>query len=438
MTDPSAAPAYLDPRFAHLQKEYDAVVQCNRCGFCETSCPTYVVSGKETYSPRGRNQALRQVLEGKIADAGSASDIFSTCLTCHACTNVCFAEVPVASLMARAKDIVKERKPVRFLERLAFRVLLHQRKILSVFVWVSFLLKRLKIPAFLRKIGLLKLISPELDAAEELLDCAPLSFGAKVPAGSRSSGNGRSGQTLYFSACGIHYLYPEVSRSFVRILCDGSGPLQCPNHSCCGLIPNSAGDVESARALARKNVRELGALDPGRIVVNDDSCAGFMRSYPELLNSDPSAVEFAGRVRNLSEYLVERHQSGSTPGFNPGGVKVTYHDSCQMGNGQKSFDSPRKVLMNLSGISFVEMDESNWCCGGAGSYCLKHPDLAEDVLERKLLNIRQSEAQVVVTQAASCLMHMRHGIRKKGWGDGIRVLHLAEFLSRGGVRSGRG
>ncbi|MBI3013313.1 MAG: (Fe-S)-binding protein, partial [Elusimicrobia bacterium] len=70
--------------------------------------------------------------------------------------------------------------------------------------------------------------------------------------------------------------------------------------------------------------------------------------------------------------------------------------------------------------------ESNWCCGGAGTYGLKHPHLSEEILERKLACIKASGAQMVVTQASSCLLQIRHGIETKGWN--IEVKHLAELL----------
>ena len=127
----------LNSKLSHLKKHYDAAVQCNRCGFCETSCPTYVASGKETFSPRGRAQALRGILEGKLKDPGTAAEIFSTCLTCYACTNVCFSEVPVARLMAAARSMVLERRTFGFIERFAYRALLTNRKIFSALMWAG-------------------------------------------------------------------------------------------------------------------------------------------------------------------------------------------------------------------------------------------------------------------------------------------------------------
>lgn len=448
---------YLLPKFSELQKQYDSVVQCNRCGFCETVCPTYMVSGKETLSPRGRNQALRQILEGKIKNPKLASEIFTTCLTCHACTNVCFSEVPVAKLMAHARSIVQQEHLPNLAEQFIFRYLLLHRALFSIFLWIGFFLKRIGISVFLKKLKLLKKISPELDAAEELVEKVPLHFGIK---NKRLHQAKDAGRVAYFSGCGIHYLFPQVSLSANQLFQKMGYDVSFPPHSCCGLPAQSAGDFKNAKRLAKKNIDDFLKLGVATIIVDDDSCAGFMKNYVELLDGDLKAVAFSKKIKNLSEFLVESNpsifsrseelfergvreaenlkrsdslSSAPTLGERPRSkmFRATYHDPCQMGNGHHMTDAPRKILKSLKNINFVEMEESNWCCGGAGTYCLKHPHLAEDVLERKLFNIERSGAECVVTQASSCLLHIGYGIRKKGWQDKIKIMHLAEFLKEG-------
>ncbi|OGR83516.1 MAG: hypothetical protein A2901_00220 [Elusimicrobia bacterium RIFCSPLOWO2_01_FULL_54_10] len=419
---------FILPQFQHLKREYDAAVRCNRCGFCETVCPTYTATGKETLSPRGRNQAFRNILEGKLGDAAAARDIFSTCLTCHACTNVCFAQVPVVRIMGAARKI--SQTPLQnALARAAFRALLFNRRALSVVLWLAFLLKRTLIPRVLRLAGVLKLISRPLAAAEDLVEEAPLSFGACPPKNSNVKGNA---DVALFSGCGVHYLFPGASQAIVDNLDARNTAIRCPRHSCCGLIPQSAGDVKTARELAEKNIRDFGSLRVKTVLASDDSCAGFMKSYPALLPDNPDAGSFAAKVKNLSEFLVALPPVAPRPGASAPPVKVTYHDPCQMGNGHKSFSSPRQILKNLPGVQYVELEEANECCGGAGTYSLKHPELADEVLEKKLQNIEKSGAEVVVTQAASCLLHIAYGSRKKKWSGKIRVVHLAEFLSERG------
>ena len=129
----------LLPKYKYLESEYDAVVRCNRCGFCDTICPTYTATGKETLSPRGRNQAFRNILEGTLQNPKEASNIFSTCLTCHACTRVCFSEVPVGSLMGAAREI-SEASLSSNLTRWILRAVLIERRVLSVILWLAFII----------------------------------------------------------------------------------------------------------------------------------------------------------------------------------------------------------------------------------------------------------------------------------------------------------
>lgn len=451
---------YLLPKYRRLKKEYDAVTQCNRCGFCETVCPTYVASGKETLSPRGRNQAFRQILEGKISPAESAQEIFSTCLTCHACTNVCFSQVPVGKLMAEARNIASENSAVRPLLFAVMRATLKHRVILSALLWTGFFFKRMGLSALLRRSGLLGLLSPELEAGDALVDRTPWTFGAEIPSRPRREEPGGAQhedpgalKTAYFSGCGIHYLYPEASTSCARVLAKNSDA-QFPNHSCCGLPAQSQGDLEGARMLARKNIDQFSRLGVDWIVVNDGSCAGIMKNYGDLLSDDPAAAAFSKKVKTFSEFLAEIQKladsksaedaraatlagTGTGAGARSGtdvppgaSVKVTYHDPCQVGNGQNIYSPVRNVLKSTPNIIFTEMEESNACCGGAGTYCLKHPRLAEDVLERKMEHIVQNGAEIVLTEASSCLLHIDYGIRMKGLKDKVKILHLGQFFDR--------
>lgn len=427
--------SHIDPKFKNLEKEYRWVVQCNRCGFCETICPTYMASGKETLSPRGRSQAFRQILEGKIKNPAIASEIFSTCLACHACTTVCFTQVPIAKLMGTARDIARHSKTNFFfyhLEGILFRNLLSYRKLLSIFIWTAFFFKRLGFSGLLKKTKILDLLSPELAHGEDLLENVPLIFGGNRGKESKTKPQIEIGKelpkTAYFSGCGVHYVYPEVSRSFVGLLKKYVPNLKYPNHACCGLFAQSFGDVKTAKFLARKNIRQFKAADADLILVDDDSCCGFMKNYGEFLDGDPEAQAFSKKVKNLSEFLAEYEIPIDKTFHQPTTQKITCHDPCQMGNAHQQTQSVRKILKILPQVQFMEMNESKWCCGGAGAYCLKHPLLSSDILERKISNIKKSGAEIVITQAASCLMHLRYGMRKKGLEQEIQVKHLAEFL----------
>src|SRR5690242_15648202 len=93
---------------SEIKKFEETVAACNRCGFCTSYCPTYNATGNETFSPRGRNQMFRALIEGKIKDVGEAASSIDTCLLCGECTSVCFSEVPTAQLMVQARHYLNQ------------------------------------------------------------------------------------------------------------------------------------------------------------------------------------------------------------------------------------------------------------------------------------------------------------------------------------------
>ncbi len=411
---------FILPIYQNLEKEYADSVKCNRCGFCLTVCPTYMVTGKETLSPRGRNQAFRQILEGKILNPEKASEVFSTCLTCHACTNVCFSQVPVGKLMAPAKAVAQQEKIqwILSLKRKTLRFLLRHRSLLTLFLWPIFLLKRIGVSGLLNSIGILKLFSPELSRAEKIVAEAPLNFSVKL-----SPIKGKE-ELNYFSGCGTHYLYPAIGQRCCKVLEKVDFSVSKKPHPCCGLMANSAADVEGAKQLARDTIRFYsGNNDP--IFIDDDSCYGFMKGYGELLGGE-AAILFSKRVKNLAQIVSQKKFKKKNNDTSK--VVVTCHDSCQIGNAYRETDPIRKFLENQEWVEFKEMEESTWCCGGAGAYCLKHPELSEEILFRKLKNIKATKAEVVIAGASSCTLQIKNGLRNRNQSSPIRVLHLGEFI----------
>ena len=90
---------------------YDAASQCSRCGYCEQACPTYVATGREAQSPRGRNQIVRLMLEGKLDDPAAAEEALSTCLLCGACVTACYAKVAVPDLVLEGRRALRGECP---------------------------------------------------------------------------------------------------------------------------------------------------------------------------------------------------------------------------------------------------------------------------------------------------------------------------------------
>lgn len=412
---------------------YDAVAQCNRCGYCETVCPTYMLTGRETISARGRNQFLRLLIEGKVAGPELAAESFGTCLLCGACTSVCYAKVPTPDL------VLEGRRSLHgygrgFAARAAVDLLLNRRAFFELWLKAAFFMKKIGLARLAGLIGLYDFLGmPALKAAQGALDRAPLKFlrallgedPALKPEGKKTA------SWAYFAPCGPNYIFPEVGLATVSLLKRYSGEGVFADNHCCGLLAYNYGRITEAREFAKKNIlrfEELKAALGDFIVVGDcSSCAAFMKTYEQLFADDeawrPRAAAFAGTVRDALEVFGAEQveaRSGAAAG------RTTYHDSCRACHGQNIRQEPRAVIKKLAGGDFSELPESDWCCGGAGAYAFTQPELSRAILDRKVRNIASVRAETVVVGATSCLLQINAGLKEKY--PSAKAVHFSVFV----------
>jgi len=191
---------------------------------------------------------------------------------------------------------------------------------------------------------------------------------------------------------------------------------------CCGAPHRTYGDLETAKRLATYNIKAINAEGVDAIIVDCATCGSTLKGYVDLVEG---AKSFAKKVYDISEFLTE------ITGIKPGNKKVpnvvTYHDSCHMGRGQGLGEPPRAILRAIPGLIFIEMNEADRCCGGAGSFGINHYDLSMQILNRKIENIKDTGAQIVATGCPACKMQLQHGIERNGLQ--IRIKHPIELLA---------
>ena len=182
------------------KSSYDAASQCCRCGYCEQACPTYVVTGDETRSARGRNQLVRLLIEKKLAAPGSAQDGLDTCLLCGACTAACYARVATADIVLEGRRMLSARP--HWLARILSSLMAEHRGWLESILKAANLAKRLGLTALARPV--LRLIGlPGLALAEEHVQEAPLIFLDEIL---RRRPVVAEPHWLYFAPCGPNFL----------------------------------------------------------------------------------------------------------------------------------------------------------------------------------------------------------------------------------------
>ncbi len=105
---------------------------------------------------------------------------------------------------------------------------------------------------------------------------------------------------------------------------------------------------------------------------------------------------------------------------------VTYHDPCHLNYGLGVKDKPRQILKGIKGIEFIEMKHADECCGFAGFFSLLFKDISSDIGRKKIENISNTSAEMVVTSCPGCILQIEALKRKTK--TKIKIKHIVEVL----------
>jgi len=378
-----------DVRTSVLHLAPDELVACVACGLCLPHCPTYRVTGLELASPRGRIAAMRAVeLEGAPIDDAFLRAM-DECIQCRGCEAACPSSVPFGHLMEGTRAALYEHRPEakapasrRFAEWVAYRVLLPHHRLLLAFTWVLLVAQRLRLVP--RRFGL-----PRLDAHRLR---TPLRAGGPA-----------TGDAYLFPGCVMDAWDRAVHDDALAVMhAVGAHPmLPGPGADCCGALHTHAGREEQARALARRVIASMPGDAP--VVVDSAGCGAAMKDYGRLVGT-PEARAFSARVRDFSEWLVDRPPLATDAAPRP---PIVVQDPCHLRHVQKAHLAVRSVLAGHYEI--IETSDDGLCCGAGGAYSALQPELSNAVRDRKVDAIRAAGgmAPVVASANPGCTMHLR-------------------------------
>ncbi|HWC04947.1 MAG TPA: heterodisulfide reductase-related iron-sulfur binding cluster [Methylomirabilota bacterium] len=404
--------------------DWEGILDCVHCGICLPQCPTYRVLGQEMDSPRGRVYLMRAATEGRIDLSENFLLHMDRCLGCRACETACPAGVPFGRLIEETRGQIERRVPRPLGRRLLGRLFLGvfpERRRLRRILALTGVYQRSGLQRLLRGSGVLRRF-PRLSALERLLPASPARPAAPIPAETLPASGSHRGTVALLEGCVQAVLFPEVHRATVSLLARAGYRVVVPGgQGCCGALHLHWGDRATGRALARRNVAAFGDAD--WVVTNAAGCGAALRDYGHLLGEDPQALAMAARVRDVTELLAEHLPEPRRPLD----LTVTYHEPCHLAHGQRVRQAPRALLNAIPGLRLAELAESDLCCGSAGVYNLMEPEIAGQLLGRKLDRIAGTGAAIVATGNPGCLLQLRRGLADRGLA--VRAYHPVELLA---------
>lgn len=407
----------------------DKIQTCIHCGLCATSCPTFALLGNEMDSPRGRIYLMRMLADGEIGATPTVVKHLDRCLGCRACETACPSGVQYGKLIEAARaglERVRGRSLAeRLLRRFLFRMLLPSREMLTLAAGLTRLYQKTWVGNVVRRLGL---VPARLARLEPLMpEAPPLAEMRLLPREVPPLGEERS-RVAFFGGCLQSALFGEVNRAAVRVLAANGARVAFPAaQTCCGALQAHAGDRETARLLARRNLEAINPDDFDAVVLAVSGCGAMLHEYGDLLGQEPALAEraraFGGKVMDVTVFL---DRNGVRPSRHPDPQRVAYHHPCHLFHALKVREEPLRLLSAIRNIETVPLEESDWCCGSAGSYNITQTDLSMRLLDRKVSHIRAAGAPVLCTGNPGCQIQIAYGARKEGLD--LRVVHPVVLL----------
>ncbi|MDA8192557.1 MAG: (Fe-S)-binding protein [Thermaerobacter sp.] len=386
-------------RRAIIQQELN---HCNKCGFCLPVCPTYLLTGSELDSPRGRLAMAEAAIRGEVPWAHEVGDAFSRCLGCRACETACPSGVAYSRVYEAARESLYQSNPAHTLPWTV-------RPLLS---WVK---NRRRLRRLIRAGRVVRALLPR--SLRQLLPerLSPSTRHSLVA----------TPTAAYFVGCISDAVYGEANDAAIVLLESAGYTVQIPTtQQCCGALHMHAGDRPGAEALARANLMAFSGELP--VVNHAGGCGAFLKDYGHLLAGDGEwaerAAHFAERVRDLTESLDDAPQ---TLFFKGQGQRVALQNSCHLVNAQHIADRPKTWIRKVEGDQYVELPGTDRCCGSAGIYNVVQPSLAQQILDDKMQEIQTAQPDVLLVNNPGCALQMEHGSRATG---GPPVMYLSIYL----------
>ncbi|CAN7311619.1 glycolate oxidase subunit GlcF [Phenylobacterium sp. LjRoot225] len=410
------SPAQLaDPAMAASEA---VIRKCVHCGFCNATCPTYLLLGDELDSPRGRIYLMKDMLETERTPTAEVVKHVDRCLSCLSCMTTCPSGVNYMHLVDHARAYI-ERRYRRPPHERALRALLAGTLPYPNRFRLALRLARLARPArpLLGGVAALRPLA-------SMLALAPRHLARPAPTRDAKAAVAK-GRVVLLQGCVEPVLRPEIRQAAIRLL-NRAGYDVCfaPGEACCGALVHHLGREDASLAAARRNVdawsRLIDADGLDAILITASGCGTTIKDYGFMLRNDPAYAERAARVSalalDISEFLVRCE----LPAAEQTGLIVAYQPPCSLQHGQKVSDAPVRLLRE-AGYTVRTPAEAHICCGSAGVYNILQPDIAGRLGERKSTHLGRLAADVIATGNVGCAVQI--GLHAQS-----PVVHTIELL----------
>ena len=378
-------------------KDYEKELKtCSKCGLCQSVCPIYKETGKETIVSRGKFNLILGLLKKDLKYSKKINESLSMCLNCKACDDFCPSSIKASEIIACVKREYKGfcfpfKYDSFFIPKMLLLKLIFKLYRVSHFSLIVPKFKKLiKIFGFLGELFLLFDKISKINVKRKKI---------------KKNQEKKQLKVIYFEGCFTKYLNPSVKNALLNRLEKNNIEIIQKNFDCCGLSAFYSGKKELYQKLKEKNSKLL-SENCDYIVCDCATCLSALKDYNE---------SFSSKVIDIFELIsmLEKNKNEK---------EITYHLPCHLREKKEEFS---KLLKNQF-KNYKEMQDFDVCCGFSGDFSLKFPNLSQKISNNKANNIQNTYCDTILTSCPGCVIGLNKGLINKNYEQ--KVLSLIEYL----------
>lgn len=364
-----------------LEKYYDDLYNCTRCGICrhwgwngvEDVCPVYKHTTQyETEYTRGRVKMAKSLVEEKVEPSELLTKHMLECTLCGRCQACCPCKLPLhEAFQAMRTDLAD---------------------------------KGFTLPQHKQTAQAIEKFQNPFGAAQK-----------DAPARTKCD----TAKVLYYPGCSINRRAPEiidqVESIFKKLGVDFSVYTE---DTCCGFPLYDIGMTKDMKAVAEVTLKNIENYHPDLVIT---SCPGCLKSIRDLWKEIGLTYDF--EVQDISTFLLPKLEGK----LERKEAVVTWHDPCVLGRHLGDFETPRDVIRAVPGVTFVEMaehHEKSACCGAGGGVMSGFYKIAQEVGKDRIAQAEDVKAEELITSCPSCVLNLGRAARKSN----VKVRYITELV----------
>lgn len=402
----------VDGIVKELEELEPLIMQCSKCGACQSVCPIYDKDLIETSVARGKLALIEAIYEGRIEEADRIFKHLDYCVMCTRCKQYCPSGVQTDEIFLRAKAILRKIKGLSNWQKAVLKIIMQKPNLLAkaaplMHIGLKFGSKHIKDEIFRPLYGEF--------SQRNIVSIKARPFTSKY-AGLNKAKNEKM-RVIFYPGCAITYIYTNWGEAIVEVLKHYGVSVYVPEtNKCCGIPAATMGEMELYKKMVNENFEWFESItDASYIITACPTCQyGLNDMGSKVANQKTKAP-----MMDILVFLKEVLNINTEPTKNQ---KSTLHIPCHYDH---SKDSLLKDFTGAISKDFEALENQN-CCGFGGTFNAKYYADSQEIPKSKTQEIKEKGFKVLFTPCPGCAMQLSDVLIKANLDT--TVMHPVEVI----------